>query len=187
MTDFLFDLRGARFYHARPLPASGMPLPSVLTLSSAVARGGVYEGVLAEDLLVWAEGGLVPVGPVAVRLQFGRHRRQAVVACQVEGRFACGCERCERPFEQRYRVDRTLRIVTTDEEERESLAESEPLRVEEDRFEVAAVVMQELLLEQPVVLRCEACEQALRGTAEPRIENEGPTHRPFAGLGRQIK
>lgn len=164
-----------------------MPLPPVLTLSSALARGSQYEGMLAESLPDWAEAGLRPLAPVSVRLQFGRHRRQAVVSCQLEGRFACRCERCEQPFEQRYQVERALRVVTSDEEERAALPECEPLRVDEDRFEVVAVVVQELLLEQPVVVRCGACEQALRGTTAAPAKDEGPTHRPFAGLGRQIK
>jgi uncharacterized protein len=164
-----------------------MPLPPVLTLSSAVARGRHYQGTLAETLPQWAEAGLQPLSPVAVSLQFGRHRRQAMVDCEVEGRFAGRCERCERSFEQSYRVERQLRVVTSDEEERAALAESEPLRVDEDCFDVVAVVVQELLLEQPVVSRCDACEAALRGQPAEKVKDEGPTHRPFAGLGRQIK
>ena len=164
-----------------------MPLPHVLTLSSAVARGGDYQGTLSESLPQWAEAGLMPCAPVKVRLQFGRHRRQAMVVCEVEGRFAGRCERCEGSFERDCRLERPLRVVTSDEEERAALAESEPLRVDDDHVDVVALVVQEVLLEQPVVVRCDACEGALRGLPAPAVKDEGPTHRPFAGLGRQIK
>lgn len=159
-----------------------MPIPASITVTTAVARGARYDGVLAvSQSASLAEAGVVLSEPLRVTLQFERVRSHDDVRMTVDGAIELRCERCDGPFRQAVGIATRLRLVDSDEAEQAALAEAEPYRVERDEVVPAQMVAQELLLGLPVVVRCEACEAAVQAVEAP-VSADRPTHRPFAAL-----
>jgi uncharacterized protein len=161
--------------------AAAMPIPAMITVSTAVARGARYEGRLESGQLPeLAEARLMLSEELRVTLQFGRDRGHDVVRAEIDGTLDLQCERCEARFLRDLGVVSSLRLVDNDEAEQACLAEADPFRVEGERLAPAALVAQEVLLSLPVVPRCAACEDAVQ--ADEPAAAEMPTHRPFAAL-----
>lgn len=176
-----FDLGRVRFYYARPLAVSGMPVPASITVSSAVSRGATYSGPLpVERLADVTAAGISLLAAPEVSLRFSRERGHATVHLNVSAACELRCERCEATYAWPLALAPALRLVDSDAAEQASLADADPVRVEDDELVPARVVEQEILLNLPVVSRCPACEAAL---AEEEPESaQAPTHRPFAAL-----
>lgn len=91
------------------------------------------------------------------------------------------CQRCLQPMAVPLDVDRWFRFVATeDEAERLDEESEEDVLVESRRFDLQALVEDELILALPLVPRHDACPQPLpTGGAAPAEE---PAPNPFAAL-----
>jgi uncharacterized protein len=94
------------------------------------------------------------------------------------------CQRCLGAYAQAVEVDRWFRFVadetTAEAQDDES---EEDLLVLEPRFDLVALIEDELLLALPLVPMHEVCPQPLRMSAGELPEEEGVPH-PFAALAR---
>jgi uncharacterized protein len=176
-------LHRTRFYDARPFTGRGMAIPAQIVVSKAVEREASYRGeALFEQLPGLRGASLRWEAPLKLGLRFQREDGAAWLAVDVSGEVLRRCERCGEERPERLEVRKWLRLVRSEAEEAEVLAEADPVRVDDDQLAVFAVVEQELLLDEPVVARCAECRQALHD--QPR---EGMTVGPLAALKSMIK
>jgi uncharacterized protein len=99
---------------------------------------------------------------------------------QVRAQVARECQRCLQPVLLALEVDRSLRFVPTEDEAAALDAESEDdVLVASKRFDLRALVEDELLLALPLVPKHGSCPQPWQPPAAP---SEGPAEHPFAVL-----
>lgn len=103
---------------------------------------------------------------------------------QAQAPVVLQCQRCLQPLAQAIEFDRRFRFVA-DEDEAERLDEliDDDVLVLEPRFDLLALVEDELLLALPLVPRHEpACPEPLALPSEPDDEPEAERPNPFAAL-----
>ena len=127
-------------------------------------------------------------GELEYRLEFGRDT--AGVHCimgHLSGSVRMNCQRCLRPMTVELQGDIHLGIVQGEEEARRLPAEYEPLMAESEPLQLAELIEDEALLLLPIApMHADTgCAGDVAGiAAESVTEQQGTTHRPFAGLDR---
>lgn len=168
-----------------------MTIPAKVHASRALAHGERYEGELAVKLLPRLAAMLPEsAARLAVRLEAGEQRGVARLTGGIEGTLPMECRRCGKAFDWRLAAPVDLRLVRSEAEERQALADSEPWRIEHDELALREVVEEEVLLALPVLPRCQSCENEIaaapREEAPPAVE-EPRRDNPFAALKKQLK
>jgi len=126
-----------------------------------------------------------PSGEAQVRCtgMLDDHGRPAM-RLEVRARLPVRCDRCSGALEQVVESDRVFHFVRSEEELNaipvDPLEPSEPL-VGGDRFELAPVVEDELILSLPISPRHESCTAP---SELPAGEDREERQHPFAALGR---
>lgn len=160
-----------------------MAIPAQITVSKAVEREAVYRGEARREQFPGLEGSSLRwERPLDVGLRFQRKDGAAWLALEVSGEVLRRCERCGQEHPERLEMYKWLRLVGSEAEEAEVLAEADPVRVNEDQLAVFAAVEQELLLDEPMVVRCVQCQRALADTPAERTADG-----PLAALKSMIK
>jgi len=160
-----------------------MGFPQKIRASAAVASRARHEGVLPLAGMPRLRGLLAdPEGSIEVQVAAAPDAGgQPTLTLKVDGALPLACERCGKTFRWPLAVGETLRLVHSDEEEARLLAECEPYRVEDDWVPLHELVEDEVLLELPMLPRCEACDNMRSGQPEsPSAPSVRPN--PFAQL-----
>ncbi|HUP93144.1 MAG TPA: YceD family protein [Solimonas sp.] len=167
-----------------------MGIPFKIHATHALAHGEQHAGEIAIKLLPrlveQLEG---PAGRLQVQLEATRAPGYPMVRGRVQGLLPLACRRCGKSFEWPLDVTLNLRLVRSDDEERNALHDCDPYRVENDELPLHEMVEDEVLLALPMLPRCPACENAVLAAAPaemPKLE-EPRRDNPFAALKKQLK
>lgn len=136
---------------------TGRGIPHHVQASSALARGGHYEGILPfQQLPRLAEQLADRDGGLEVSLQAGKDEHGAAwLKGKVRGVLRLPCQRGLHPFEWPCDVSVELRLVSTEAEEQKLLKDCEPYWVRDDELPLRELVEDEVLLALPITARCE--------------------------------
>lgn len=166
-----------------------MSIPFKIHAAHALAHGEQHRGEIAVKLLPrLAEALAAPGAKLAVAIEATRATGYPAVRGRIEGRLPMECRRCGKRFDLALDLPLDLRLVFSDDEERNALQDCDPYRVEDDELRLHEIVEDEVLLALPMLPRCPACEDAAleAGPAEAKIE-EPRRENPFAALKKQLK
>ncbi len=151
---------------------------------------------LCADLPAWPGEGQAPAvrwraqvewrqrTPQAVGLAGAHDEQQLWLHLTVDAAVPQTCQRCLQPYAEAVAVDRWFRFV---KDETVALAEDdeaeEDLLVLEPRFDLAALVEDELLMALPLVPMHDTCPEPLAPKVDPADETVTPQRpNPFAAL-----
>lgn len=169
-----------------------MSIPASIQVSAAVARRSRYEGELPLKLLPRvAELAAAPGEPLKVELEAGREIGFPGLKGSIRGTLHLQCQRCEKSFAWELETEVDLRLVSSEEEEKEALGASDPYLVQDDTLHLRELVEDEVLLALPMLVRCESCENSgpeRYETGPEQARQEEPVKvNPFAALKGQLK
>lgn len=168
--------------------------PRKLDVAAAAAEGAVLSGrcpVAALDRLADGAPASDALDEVTWEARFERRAvrggpPEARLALKARARVWRECQRCLQPVALALSVDRSLRIVADEATAAELDAESEEdVLAAGRRFDLLALVEDELLLALPLVAMHDTCPNPLGVPADPpdATTADGPAH-PFATLAR---
>lgn len=183
-----------------PRPSRATSVPSALDVAAFCREGGRVQGRLslqevprlAESLLRTADG----AGPDGVDwsatgslLPVSGGAPQCVVDLAIRATVTLECQRCLQPMTLPLEIERRFRFVEGEEEAARLDEELEDdVLARSPRFDLPALVEDELLLALPLVPRHEACpnlpaalERLQATSADPQAQEPPPAH-PFAAL-----
>ena len=142
-------------------------IPLRVKASAAAANGSSWRGTLAVSgmrrlaaALTTPEAGLQVV--LAARRGAGG---VSLVSGEIAGELQLECQTCLRAFGWPLQIKVELRLVASEEEERELLHECEPYRVEGDSLLLHELVEDEVLLALPIAPKCAICNTPPSGSA----------------------
>lgn len=168
-----------------------MSIPAKVHASSAVAQGERYEGELAVKLLPRLSAAVPAAGRrLQVQVEASNAAGYPTLSGWIRGRLPLQCRRCGEPFDWPLDLPVRLRLVGSEEEERQALHDSDPYRIEHDELVLREIVEEEVLLALPMLPRCQSCENVLAAaspTGAPPESKEPRRENPFAALKKQLK
>jgi len=129
-----------------------------------------------------------PAGSAAVRAEFRLHDGLPAAALKVEAGVVLTCQRCLGPV--RRKLVSAARLVFAPEETPELPPDYEAIGGDPQKFDLAALVEDELLLSLPLIAQHapgEACELPAETAVASAGEEPPEMRRPFAGLKDLLK
>lgn len=128
-------------------------------------------------------------GDVQVDLHFGRHGKLRVVSGDLSADLTVTCQRCMQAMQYPLQAHINLAFIKDDAQADALPAEFEPLLLEADEMNLAAVIEDELLLALPLVLAHEQnCSDFLQQQAQQQEQEaamaaeQKAKNNPFAAL-----
>ncbi len=148
-------------------------LPRLISVRKSFQKSAVYSGGLPEEswqVLVPAVERLDDISAeILFRVPENDHRGEVVVEARAVATMVC--QRCLGDVSVELVAKSTLSVVRHDEEARSRLQDIDPLIVEQDEYDLHALVIEELSLQLPVVARhpqseIELCDEQLKERLE---------------------
>lgn len=161
--------------------------PDWIDPDKAAAAGREFSGTVPLARLARLEGMIADVddggdAEIEFRIVFGHdEQRQVRAEVSVSGRVPLRCERTLKVFEHPIE-SRSIVGIVPDDRTAESLPEDyEPLLCPDNKIELVQLIGEEVLLGLPLV----AIDPA--SSSVPGQAPAADTHRPFAGLGDELR
>ena len=161
-----------------------MSIPQKIQASVAVAQSQRYMGeLLVRDLPRLAEALADDSGSLQVEIVATRVSRRAAMVGNIQGQVNLQCQRCDQPYAFSLKTAVDLRLVSSDEEEKQLLKDCEPYWVHDDKLQLHEMIEDETLLALPMLPRCNSCENSVHA-APPKSERDEHSDRenPFTAL-----
>lgn len=150
----------------------------------AVAQSQRYMGELLVKALPRLKQALADdSGSLQVEIVATRVLRRAAMVGNIQGQVMLQCQRCEKPFPYALKTAVDLRLVSSDEEERQLLKNCEPYWVHDDSLLMHEMIEDEVLLALPMLPRCDSCENSVQAAPLTTDRDEhSDRENPFAAL-----
>lgn len=169
-----------------------MAIPNKVSAQSVLTHPHPFVGELtASSLPRLAQALQGGQGRVHADLLTDRNSGYARLYGRLEGELQLICQRCTKPYEWSLDAPVDLRLVFSEQEEKDALSGSDPYLVENDELPLKELVEEEVLLALPMLPRCETCENAgssaapYRSAKQKKVETRRDN--PFAALKDQLK
>ena len=150
----------------------------------AVAQSQRYMGeLLVKALPRLAKALADDSGSLQVEIVATRVLRRAAMVGNIQGQVNLQCQRCDRPYAYRLKTAVDLRLVSSDEEEKQLLKNCEPYWVHDDSLQLHEMIEDEVLLALPMLPRCNSCENSVQAAPlKPERDEQSNRENPFAAL-----
>ena len=161
-----------------------MSIPQKILASVAVAQSQRYTGELPVKALPRLVEALAnDSGSLQVEIVATRVSRRAAMVGNIQGSVNLQCQRCDLPYAYALRAAVDLRLVSTEEEEKQLLKNCEPYRVHDDQLPLYELIEDEALLALPMLPRCNSCENSVQSAPLKAARDEHSDRvNPFAVL-----
>lgn len=161
-----------------------MSIPQKIRASAAVAQAQRYTGeVRVKDLPRLAQALADDVGSLQVEIVATQVSRRAAMVGNIQGLVNLQCQRCDQPYAYPLKAAVDLRLVSSEEEEKQLLKDCEPYWVHDDNLLLHELIEDEALLALPMLPRCNSCENSVQAApVQPERDEHSDRENPFAAL-----
>lgn len=161
-----------------------MSIPQKIRASVAVAQSQRFTGELSVKALPRLAQALADDrGSLQVEIVATRVSRRAAMIGHLQGQVNLRCQRCDQPYAYVLKAPVDLRLVSSEEEEKQLLKECEPYWVHDDNLLLHEMIEDEALLALPMLPRCDSCENSVQAAPiKPERDEQGDRENPFAAL-----
>jgi uncharacterized protein len=161
-----------------------MPIPQKIQASVAVAQSQRYMGeLLVKELPRLVEALADDSGSLQVEIVATRVSSRAAMVGNIQGQVNLQCQRCDQSYGFLLKTAVDLRLVSSDEEEKQLLKDCEPYWVHDDKLLLHEMIEDETLLALPMLPRCDSCENSVHAAPLPAERDEhSDRENPFAVL-----
>jgi uncharacterized protein len=161
-----------------------MSIPQKILASVAVAQSQRYMGELfVKDMPRLSQALADADGSLQVEIVATRVERRAAMVGNIQGQVHLLCQSCDQPYAFSLKTAVDLRLVSSEEEEKQLLKNCEPYWVHDDQLLLHEMIEDEALLALPMLPRCDSCENSVQ--AAPLTSERGEhsnRENPFAAL-----
>lgn len=161
-----------------------MSIPQKILASVAVAQSQRYTGELpVKDLPRLVQALADDAGSLQVEIVATRVSRRAAMVGNIQGSVNLQCQRCDQPYVYALKAAVDLRLVSSEEEEKQLLKDCEPYWVHDDNLLLHELIEDEALLALPMLPRCNSCENSVQAAPmKPERDEHSDRENPFAAL-----